>query len=255
MSLSTIFRSILKAEIQSKMGLAKTGRPRKLSIDEALNCIFLLVRTGMQWRELRPENASYVTVSNTMHMWIRKGIFESAYKKVLQVYRKHHPEKYYCVDSTFIKNVYGTDCVGKSPVDRGRKASKLSVVTDQNGMIHAFHFAKGNVPDVCLLESTLRNMIHNVDRVELFTDKGYDSKRNRVICTMFGLRDRIARKRCKTGKRQNGKRAVVENVFAWLDKYRRLILRYDVHMSTYSAFTMLAAGNILCNRFFCSNQI
>jgi transposase len=249
MSLSTIFKRILKSEIQSKMGISRTGRPRKLSIDEAINCIFLLVRTGMQWRELRPENASYVTVSNTMHTWLRKGIFESAYMKVLQLYRKHHPVKYYCVDSTFIKNVYGTDCIGRSPVDRGRKASKLSVVTDQNGMIHAFHSAKGNVPDVCLLESTLRSMIGNVDSVELFADKGYDSKRNRMVCAAVGLKDRISRKRCKTGKRQNGKRVVVENVFAWLDKYRRLILRYEVHISTYEAFTMFAAGNILCNRF------
>ena len=59
-----------------------------------------------------------------MHKWIGKGIFEDAYKKVLKLYMKHHPTKYYCIDSSYVKNAFGRDVVGRNPVDRGRKATK-----------------------------------------------------------------------------------------------------------------------------------
>ena len=218
------------------------------------SCVFLLLRTGMQWRELRPENASYVTVAQTMHKWIRKGIFENVYAKVLKLYVKHHPPTYYCVDSSYVKNAYGRDIVGRNPVDRGIKATKFSVITDQNGIAHACHLAPGNIPDVKLFGSTLATMLSKLQSLEILSDKGYDSKANRNICRVYGLKDRIARRKCKIGRRMNSKRVVVENIFAWLDKYRRLLYRYEVKSVTYLSLSFFALGNLLCNRFFILGQ-
>ena len=244
-----MFQNVLCSEIDRQFPISKTGRPRKLCTREAVRCVFLLLRTGMQWRELQPKNASYVTVAQTMHKWIGKGIFEDAYKKVLKLYMKHHPAKYYCIDSSYVKNAFGRDVVGRNPVDRGRKATKVSVITDQNGIVHACHLAAGNIPDVKLLQSTLATMLTKLEHLELLSDKGYDSKRKRVVCNDYGLKDRIARRKCKTGRRMNSKRVVVENVFAWLDKYRRLLYRYEVKSTTYLAFSFFALGNLLSNGF------
>ena len=33
----------------------------------------------------------------------------------------HLKPSYYCVDPTFVKNLYGTEVLGRNPTDRGRK--------------------------------------------------------------------------------------------------------------------------------------
>ena len=49
------------------------------------------------------------------------------------------PEKYYTVDSSHVKNAYGREGLGRSPVDRGRKGLKISVLTDSHGVVHNIH--------------------------------------------------------------------------------------------------------------------
>ena len=51
MRLSHIFERLLLKEIL-KMGESRTGRPAKLGDEEALKCVFKVLRTGMQWREV-----------------------------------------------------------------------------------------------------------------------------------------------------------------------------------------------------------
>ena len=102
-------------------------RPALLGFDDAYDDILRVVRTGMQWRYLRPTAAvAYITVFKTMHKWIDAGLFRTAYERLLRLYRRRRAPRYCCVDSTFVKNVYGIDCIGRNPTDRGRMATKLS---------------------------------------------------------------------------------------------------------------------------------
>ena len=102
-----------------------------------------------------------------------------------------------------------------------------------------------------LLGVVLKHPLHKplVKRVELYADKGYDSKCNRHLCTGHGLFDRISKRKVRISKRSNAKRIVVENTFAWIDKYRRLIMRYENFQSTYESYTFLALSDLLYNRF------
>ena len=54
-------------------------------------------------------------------------------------------------NTTAYKNIYGKDCVGKNPTDRGRKATKLSVIVDEKGVPHSLHASEGNVSDMKLM--------------------------------------------------------------------------------------------------------
>ena len=81
--------------------------------DDAYDDILRVVRTGMQWRYLRPTAAvAYITVFKTMHKWIDAGLFHTAYARLLRLYRRHRRPRYSCVDSTFVKNVYGVTVLG-----------------------------------------------------------------------------------------------------------------------------------------------
>ena len=225
------------------------GRPRKLKFDDAFDCILDVVRTGMQWRRLRPEHCSYITVFKTMHKWASAGVFRTAYIRLLELYSRRRRPKYYCIDSSYVKNVYGRDCTGRNPTDRGRRASKLSTIVDDMGIPHTFHAAPGNTSDQRLLEPLLSQMlVPPVPAAEMFADKGYDSARNRAHCREYGLRDRIFKRRTINGPRTHAKRGVIERFFSWHDKYRRLLVRYEQGIGIYLEMTYLAAGNLLANR-------
>ena len=76
------------------------------------------------------------------------------------------------MDSSMTKNQYGIDCIGRNPTDRGRNATKISTLCDQNGVTISIHSSPANIPGVSLLESTLTNKLETLKYLELFTDKG-----------------------------------------------------------------------------------
>ena len=138
--------------------------------------------------------------------------------------------------------------MGKNHTDRGRKALKLSVISDDAGVVFGACSHPGNRPDVVLLDDTIQSAFVHLESLELFADRGYDSRRNRAVCRANGLGDRIFRRKTKTVRRTNAKRIVVEHTFAWLDQYRRLLLFYEQTPQTYLALVTLALGNLLSNR-------
>ena len=101
-----------------------------------------------------PKDVSFITVLCILGF---RTMFEEAYKKLLKNYKNKYPHKYYCID--YVKNIYGKDCVGKNPTDRGGKATKLSVIVDEKGVPHSLHASEGNVSDMKLLEISLQNML------------------------------------------------------------------------------------------------
>ena len=248
------FKRYIASRIRYKFPPCKRGKPQKLVIEHALDAIFKLIRTGMQWREISSKcNSSYSTLNRHFKKWYSAGVFQDAYTQMLKLYlhsRAYKPS-YYCVDSTFVKNLYGTEGLGRNPTDRGRKAIKLSVLIDDNGIIHSLLGSPANTPYVVLLEDTIRaSMAPLHHHVPLLADKGYDSKANRVVCLSNGLLDRISRKRARTGKRMNGKRSIVERCFSWIDKHRRLLVQYERTPAAHIAMVHLCTGNMLVQRFF-----
>ena len=156
-ALSSIFERLVLLEAEARCPPSKRGRPRELSDSEALSVFFKVLRTGMQWREADGD-VHYTTLLRRMHVWSKNHVFDAAYTRALKTYKRLCPTTHYCVDSSYVKNAFGRECVGKNHTDRGRKALKLSVVVDQHGIPHGICCHPGNRPDVCLLQDTLRSM-------------------------------------------------------------------------------------------------
>ena len=126
MKLHKLHKHILRCTINEVFNNKHRGRPRRYNIDS----IFYLVRSGCQWHSLPTcicNGAHYTTVFKFMQQCIKHNIFERVYFKFLRIYLKGNPSKYYAIDSTMVKNIYGKDCLGRNPVDRGRKGTKMSV--------------------------------------------------------------------------------------------------------------------------------
>jgi putative transposase len=249
----SIFKKYILQNIHDHEATRVKRRPCTLDPSEAVDCLFRLVRTGMQWREVRAKSASHTAVFKHTRRWIQEGLIQASYAEVLREYNRTRPPLHYIVDSTYVKNAYGRVGLGRNPVDRARKALKVSALTDQNGVIHNLRADPANTSDFNLFTPMLSSMLIELRRIEVFADRGYDSRRNRADAYSRGFMPRIMRRRCRNARRQNGKRVRVEHTFAWIDKYRRLIFQYEHTQDVHLAYTLLAMGHLLCGRL-CSTK-
>ena len=249
--MKAIARNILLHHLRTDY-VSRAGRPRTLAVDYVLERVAYVLRTGCQWTNLPVENGSWKTIYHYFSQWSKKHVFERAFLDILRFYlrRRGGVSKNIVVDTSFVKNVWGRDCLGKSPVDRGRKATKVSALTDNIGTPLYLLFHPGNKYD----GKTLAHMLQKVDKLfeiegrSLFGDKGYDSSRCRDAIRRYGLVDSVTKKRAPTCPERNRTRIVAEHAFSWFDKYRRIILRYDGLVCHFRSFHFLAALQIVASR-------
>ena len=88
---------------------------------------------------------------------------------------------------------------------------------------------------------------------KLHADKGYDHQRCRRECRARGIRPRIARRGIDSSQRLGRHRWVVERTHAWLNRFRRLLVRYERRADIFLAFTTLGCALVCLNqiRRFC----
>ena len=79
---------------------------------------------------------------------------------------------------------------------------------------------------------------------KLHADKGYDIPRCRTALRRRHIRVRIARKGIDSSARLGRHRWVVERTLAWLNRYRRLTVRYERRADIHQAFLTLGCALI-----------
>jgi transposase len=82
---------------------------------------------------------------------------------------------------------------------------------------------------------------------KLHADKGYDYPRCRQALRRRHIRLRIARKGVDSSERLGRHRWVVERTLAWLNRYRRLTVRYERRADIHHAFLTLGCALICYN--------
>jgi IS5 family transposase len=86
----------------------------------------------------------------------------------------------------------------------------------------------------------------------LHADKAYDHRRCRRACHVRRIKPRIARRGVDRSDKLGRHRWVVERTLAWLNRFRRLTIRYERRADIHHAFLTLGCA-IICfqqiNRF------
>lgn len=83
---------------------------------------------------------------------------------------------------------------------------------------------------------------------KLDADKGYDSLKNRQALHQRHILPRIARRRIESSQKLGRHRWVVERTLAWLNRFRRLKVRYERRADIHQAFLTLGCA-LICWRF------
>ena len=79
---------------------------------------------------------------------------------------------------------------------------------------------------------------------KMHADKGYDSKANREVLRKRGITPRIARRGIESSEKLGRHRWVIERTFAWLNRFRSILIRWTKKPANYLAMIHIACGVI-----------
>ncbi len=237
----------------------KSGRPRD-DDRKMMNAIFYILRTGCQWKALPRSLGASSTVHDRFKEWSEAGLFEKLWEKGLLEYdkRKGIDWEWQSMDGAMTKAPLGGEGTGPNPTDRGKKGTKRSLQTDGNGIPLSVVVDGANRHDKKLVQGTLDSII--VERPDprevkqnMSMDKGYDYPDIRELVEEYGytahIRSRgeeIDEKKQMPGYR--ARRWVVERTHSWINRFRRLLIRWEKKLENYIAMLHLACAWITFKR-------
>lgn len=192
------------------------------------------------------------------------NIFKEIYQKLLKKYSSYNPHRkfrFILLDSTMIINQNGTHMAMRNKLMKNKKVTKISAVTDKNGIPLSLLMANGSTHDLKIGEAHFDNFLIGIEKINkhkctLLADSAYDSKNFYEKIAEKGITHLIDRnprntknaekiKRfTKTELAHYKKRIKIENFFAHLKKFRRLLIRVDRQEVTFMNFIFLAC---ICN--------
>jgi transposase len=138
--------------------------------------------------------------------------------------------------------------VGKTK--RG-KGTKIMAVADGAGLPLAVCIESASPHETRLVEETLDSAFLDKDPERLIGDKAYDSDELDEELGQRGIEliapNRKGRRKTQDGRklRRYKRRWKVERLFAWLQNFRRLVVRYEYHGDNFEAFLHLGCAVIL----------
>jgi putative transposase len=145
--------------------------------------------------------------------------------------------------------------VGKNPTDRGKLGAKRSVLTEGGGVPIGLAVAGANRHDCKMARETIKSI--PVARPEptpdqpqgMCLDKGYDYDEVRELLAEFGFTAHIRARgeEAKALKQEAGVKArrwAVERTHSWMNRFRRVLIRWDKKVHHYLGFLHLACAYI-----------
>ncbi len=235
------------------------GRPR-VSNRQVFTGILFVLRTGLPWQLLPLEMGcgSSSTCWRRFRTWTQRGIWRRLHAVLVQelAWADEIDWDRVAIDSSTVAAKKGGNITGPNPTDKGRPGCKRHIVVDAQGVPLAVRLTKANVHDSQIFEEMLEAIPALKHRGpgrprhrpgKAHADKGYDFQKCRDACRTRSIQHRIARRGIESKERLGRHRWVVERTFAWLNRQRRLILRYDRWASHYQGFLHLGRALICWN--------
>lgn len=238
----------------------KGGRPRA-DLRRVADGLFYCARTGCHWKAIPPELCPGSTVHDYFQDWVRRGVFQRIWELALEEFDDLQglDWTWQSLDGAQTKAPLGGENTGKNPTDRGKLGAKRSLQTEAQGIPVGLAVAGANVHDKHLVESTLDHREQLAPRppqekaVEhLCLDKGYDYPDvRRLVEDSYDYQAHI-RSRGEEARRSpqghKARRWVVERTHGWLNRFRRVLIRWEKKADNYFAILSLVCAYFTLKR-------
>lgn len=225
---------------------------------DAMNAIIYLLRTGCQWNSLDATSiCSCSSAYRRFREWTDAGVFKQIWKEGLLQYDilKGIGWSWLSMDGAMNKAPLGGEKTGSNPTDRGKNGVKRSVLTDASGIPLSVVIDGANRHDMKLARETFESIIVKKPEATeqnpqgICLDKGYDYDEIRDLVKEFGFTAHIKSRgeEAQDIKQKAGYKArrwVVERVHSWLNRFRRILVRWEKRADTFIAMLHLACGII-----------
>jgi putative transposase len=212
----------------------------------------------MQWNALPRELGASSTVHDRFQEWEKAGFFKALWQAGLEAYDEVQgiQWEWQAVDGAMTKAPFSKSATGPNPTDRGKQGVKRSLLTDGAGIPLALVIDGANRHDMKLLCATLDGIV--IARPEptqehpqhLCLDAWYDYPVIREQVKTHGylphIRGRGQEKQEKLATPGFlARRWVVERTHSWLNRSRRILVRWEKKAENYFAFLHLACAQLL----------
>ena len=168
------------------------------------------------------------------------------------------------ISGRFLRSSQKRGCaVGKTKKGKG---TKWMLVTDGNGLPLGFHLDSASPAEITLAQTTLQTVCVRsrsgqikTRPQQLVADRGYASgefrrslqKRGIKVCIPAKTRPTKWRKKLGrpwvTHRDVYKQRFKVERSFSWMGNFRRLLIRWEHHLSVYRGFCLYALALVCIN--------
>jgi putative transposase len=246
------------------MPVKKGTRGRYIQVDfrTIFAGIFFVLRTGIQWQACPRQRFGPPSTVYYYFRWAcRKKVFEKVWNQALQSYDelKGLEWEWQSVDGAMTKAPLGGEATGRNPTDRGKKGTKRSLLTEGKGIPIAIVSEGANRHDKKLLEATLGAAV--IERPQpckdhpqnLCLDKGYDYKDCPQTAERLGYLPHIRSRGEEKKEKQihpgyKPRRWVVEVCHSWLNRFRKIPVRFEKKLETHLGLLQFACGYIVLKR-------
>ena len=189
--------------------------------------------------------------------WVAAGVFLQLFQVGLERYdeSKGLDWSWLRMDGAMTKAPLGGGETGPNPTDRGRSGVKRSVLTEAKGVPVGLAVAGAHRNDIKLVGASVDGV--PVQRPApspgqpqgLCLDKGYDFEEVRQTIQEFGYTAHIRScgeeaQAIKRGAGFKARRWVVERTHSWMNRFRRVLIRWDKSGDNYIAFLHFACALI-----------
>jgi len=230
----------VKPLIPERVSHAKGGRPPE---DERkmFTAIVYVLRTGIQWNALARERGASTTVSNRFRLWEKQGLCMQLWQNGLQEYDKlvGLDWEWQSLDGVMTKAPLGGGATGPNPTDRAKSGTKRSQLCEGHGLPLAVTVEGANVHATRLAAPTLDAIV--IARPEpsekapqhLCLDGAYLGGKTQEVIDQHQYSAPIRpidedRAQARSGDpTRKPRRWVVERLHSWLNRSRRLLIRWE----------------------------
>ena len=229
------------------------NRKRKHPLNEILNAIFYLLKTGCQWRMLPKEYPKWELVYYYYCKWRDEGTFEEIHE-FLRTYTRKKKGKQESPSLAIIDS-QSSKTTRSGGVDRGIdggknvKGRKRHIVVDSMGLLLVVIVHAANQHDSKAAFKVIERLKYRFPRlIKIIADAGYRGQLiDRVKLSLGWVVEIVMRKETKKFE-VFPKRWIVERTFSWFESYRRLSKDFEYHINTQETMIKLAMIKIMLNR-------